>query len=96
MSTKELLQIKKNEIKQIAARHGACNLRVFGSVAKGEDTEQSDIDLLVDIGPETSSWFPAGLISDLEDLLGKKVEVVTEEALYQGIRAEVLSDAKPL
>ncbi|MDO9542952.1 MAG: nucleotidyltransferase family protein [Kiritimatiellia bacterium] len=96
MSTKELLREKKGEIKQIAARHGAYNLRVFGSVARGEDNSQSDIDLLVDVGPETSSWFPAGLISDLESLLGKRVEVVTDAALYKGIRNAVLSEAEQL
>lgn len=96
MTTKQLLIEKKDEIKQIAVKHGANNVRMFGSVARGEDTAQSDIDLLVDVGSATSSWFPAGLISDLEDLLGKRVEVVTEKALYKGIRATVLSEAKPL
>lgn len=96
MTTKQLLIEKKDEIKQIAVKHGANNVRMFGSVARGEDTAQSDIDLLVDVGSATSSWFPAGLISDLEDLLGKRVEVVTEKALYKGIRDTVLSEAKPL
>lgn len=96
MTTKQLLIQKKDEIKQIAVKHGANNVRMFGSVARGEDTAQSDIDLLVDVGSATSSWFPAGLISDLEDLLGKRVEVVTEKALYKGIRDTVLSEAKPL
>lgn len=96
MSTKELLRAKKDEIEQIAARHGADNLRVFGSVARGEDNAQSDIDFLVDVGPETSSWFPSGLISDLEKLLGKKVEIVTAAGLYKGIRNEVLSEAESL
>jgi len=96
MSTKELLRAKKDEIEQIAARHGAGNLRVFGSVARGEDNTQSDIDILVDVGSETSSWFPSGLISDLENLLGKKVEIVTVAGLYKGIRNKVLSEAEPL
>ena len=96
MTTKQLLIQKKDEIKQIAVKHGANNVRMFGSVARGEDTAQSDIDLLVDVGSATSSWFPAGLISDLEDLLGKRVEVVTAKALYKGIRDTVLSEAKPL
>lgn len=96
MTTKQLLIEKKDEIKQIAVKHGATNVRLFGSVARGEDTGQSDIDLLVDVGSAASSWFPAGLISDLEDLLGKRVAVVTEGALYKGIRDTVLSEAKPL
>ena len=78
MKIDEVLEEKREEIRRIAAMHGAMNVRVFGSVARGEARRDSDIDLLVDTGPETSSWFPAGLVLDLEDILGCKVEVVTE------------------
>ena len=63
-------------------RHGAENVRVFGSVARGEATEDSDIDFLVSTSDRTSPWFPAGLVVDLESLLGCRVQVVTEEGLY--------------
>ena len=90
---KQLLQERCEEILEIAAKHGAFNVRVFGSVARGEETENSDIDFLInyDIN-KISSWFPVGLIHDLEDLLGRKVDVVTETGLKERIRDRVLRD----
>jgi uncharacterized protein len=96
MMLEQLLHEKRDDIKRIAARHGAYNLRVFGSVARGEARPESDIDLLIDVGPTTSSWFPAGLILDLEDLLGRRVEVITEKALNPELRDHVLREAIPL
>jgi uncharacterized protein len=87
---------KRDEIRRIAAKHGATNLRIFGSVARGEARQDSDIDLLIDTAPVTSSWFLAGLILDLEDLLGRHVEVVTEKALPADPQAYVLREAVPL
>jgi uncharacterized protein len=92
----QLLRDKRDDIKRIAARHGAYNLRVFGSVARGEAGPESDIDILIDVRPTTSSWFPAGLILDLEDLLGRHVEVITEKALNAELRDHVLREARPL
>jgi len=92
----QLLREKRDDIKRIAARHGASNIRVFGSVARGEAGPKSDIDILIDVGPTTSSWFPAGLILDLEDLLGRRVEVITEKALNPELRDHVLGEAIPL
>jgi predicted nucleotidyltransferase len=92
----QLLHEKRDDIKGIAARHGAYNIRVFGSVARGEAGPESDIDILIDVGPTTSSWFPAGLILDLEDLLGRRVEVITEKALNPELRDHVLREAIPL
>ena len=83
-------------IHDIAARHGARNVRVFGSVARGEAGPDSDIDLLVDAGPTTSSWFPAGLILDLAQFLGRPVDVVTEKGLNPLLRDRVLKEAIPL
>jgi uncharacterized protein len=91
----QLLREKRDDIKRIAARHGAYNIRVFGSVARGEAGPESDIDILIDVGPTTSSWFPAGLILDLEDLLGRRVEVITEKALNPELRDHVLREAIP-
>lgn len=96
MSIDHILGAKRDEIKRIAARHGASNIRVFGSVARGDAGPESDIDLLIDVGPDTSSWFPAGLILDLEALLGRRVEVVTESALHPYIREHVLREAVQL
>jgi uncharacterized protein len=95
-SLKQLLRQKRDDIKHIAARHGAYNIRVFGSVARGDARPESDIDFLIDAGPITSSWFPAGLILDLEDLLGRRVEVVTEKALNPDLCDHVLREAIPL
>ena len=96
MDIEELVRMKRAEILRIAARHGARNVRMFGSAARGETREGSDIDLVVDAGPETSPWFPAGLILDLEELLGLKVDVVTEEGIYWLLRRRILKEAVPL
>src|SRR3989442_11723663 len=70
----DLLREKREEILRIAEKHGARNVRIFGSVAHGEATEASDIDLLVDTAEQTSPWFPAGLAAELEELLGQRVD----------------------
>ncbi len=92
----QMLEEKREEIRRIAAIHGATNVRVFGSVARGEARQDGDLDLLVDTGPETSSWFPAGLVLDLEEILGCKVEVVTEKGLNPYLKERVLQEAQPL
>jgi len=92
----QLIRAKRDEILRIADKHGARNVRVFGSVARGEARPESDVDFLIDAGPVTSSWFPAGLVVDLQDLLGRPVEVVTENGLNPLIRERVLEEAVPL
>jgi hypothetical protein len=96
MNIRQLLNTKRDEIRSIAANHGAFNVRIFGSVVRGEAGPDSDVDFLIDAGPTTSSWFPAGLILDLEEILGRPVEVVTEKALNPYIREQVLREAIPL
>ena len=96
MSIYNLLKSKKEEILKLAEKHGAYNIRIFGSVARGEADEKSDIDFLVDIGRNISSWFPAGLVIDLENLLKLKVDIATVKALKPRIRDKVLKEAKPL
>ena len=96
MTVQQLLHEKRNEIRQVALRHGVNRVRVFGSVARGEARPDSDVDLLITVGAATSPWFPGGLIVDLEKLLGRKVEVVTERALNPLIRETVLKDAVEL
>lgn len=90
------LQEKRDEILAIAAKHGALNVRVFGSVVRGEATPESDVDFLIDLGEKRSPWFPTGLIRDLESLLGRKVDVVTERSVHYFIRDQILREAKPL
>jgi len=95
----ELVQVirsKRAEIERIAAKHGARNVRVFGSVARGDARTDSDVDFLIDAGPVTSSWFPAGLVLDLQELLGRRVEVVTEQGLDPLLRDRVLREAVPI
>ena len=95
MHIEELIHQRRDEIQRIAAEHGVTRLRVFGSVARGEAWPDSDLDLLIEVGPTTNSWFPAGLIMDLEQLLGCRVDVVTEQALSPRLREAVLRDARP-
>ncbi len=96
MTLKQLIAEKRDEIVGIAAKHGARNVRLFGSAARGEERPDSDVDLLVDAGPTTSSWFPAGLILDLQQILGRPVEIVTEKGLNPLIKQRVLQEAIPL
>ena len=72
MDIKQQIQEKRDEICAIAAKHGAYNIRIFGSVVRGQAGPDSDIDFLIDAGPTTSSWFPAGLILDLQKILGRR------------------------
>lgn len=92
----ELLQEKRDEIQRIAATHGAYNLRVFGSIARGDARPDSDVDFLISVGPKTTSWFPGGLVADLEQLLGRRVDVVTDRSLSRLIRDQVVGEAVPL
>lgn len=96
MKIEELIQEKREDILRIAQTHGAFNVRVFGSAARGETGPESDVDFLVDVGPKHSSWFPAGLTLDLENLLGHHVDVATSDALHWFIRDRVLQEARPL
>ncbi len=92
----DLLKNNRDEILRLAAKHGALNVRVFGSCVRDESTPQSDVDFLVDAAPIHSSFFPGGLLADLQDLLGRPVDVVTEKALHWYIRERVLAEAVPL
>lgn len=97
MMLNDLTPATKEKIKEIAAQHGAFNVRVFGSVARGQADQNSDLDLLVDYDlDKISPWFPVRLIRDLENLLGIKVDVVTTEGLKDRIRDEVLQESLSL
>jgi len=90
------LRTYRENILAIAARRGARNVRIFGSVARGEADAQSDIDFLVELEPGRSLFDLGGLVMDLRVLLHRRVDVVTEKGLRQRIRQRVLKDAVPL
>lgn len=96
MTLQELRMTKRDEILRIAAKRGAGNIRIFGSVARGESDSSSDIDFLVDLEAERSLFDLSGLLIDLEAALHTKVDVVTERGLRARIRERVLREAVPL
>lgn len=96
MNLKKLLEQKREEIFKIAAEHGAFNIRIFGSVARGEEREDSDIDFLVEMETGRSLLDRIGLMQDLEDLLQRKVDVATQKTLREYFRDRVLKEAIPL
>ena len=96
MGVNELLKNKRDEILRVAAKHGARNVRVFGSVARGEANDKSDVDFLVEMPQGSSLLARAALLVDLEELLGRRVDVATERALRPLIRERVLRDAVPI
>ncbi len=96
MTITESRTASKPEILRLAARYGARNVRVFGSVARGEGDEQSDVDFLVDLEPGRSLFDLGGLLIALERLLGRPVDVVTEKGLRPRIREQVRASAVEL
>ncbi len=90
------LRRRREEILRVAARHGARDVRVFGSVARGEDDGDSDVDFLVEMEPGRSLLDMGGLLMDLQDLLGCKVDVASAGGLRERIRDRVLGEAVPL
>jgi predicted nucleotidyltransferase len=96
MTIAELLKTRRDEILAIAERHGASNVRIFGSVARGEAGPDNDVDLLVDLERGPTLIDHGQLQVDLEGLLGRQVDVVTERGLLSHLRARVLEEAVPL
>lgn len=96
MRIETLLKEKRERILDVAEKHGAKNVRVFGSVARSEADEASDIDFLVDMEPGRSLFDMGGLLMDLRDLLDCHVDIVTEKGLRERIRARVMQEATPL
>ena len=92
----DLVKSRRDEIMAVARRHGVTRVRVFGSMARGDAGPTSDLDLLVDVGPDASPWFPGGLAAELESILGLPVQIVTERGLDQLLRDRVLKEAVPL
>ena len=96
MPKDNLLSEKREEILRIAAKHGARNVRVFGSAATGELREGSDVDILVDLDPGRSLLDLAGLMLELQELLGRPVDIGTAKGLKPRYRQRILSEAVPL
>ena len=94
--TLEELRRQKDRIVALAERHGAHNVRVFGSLARGQANPESDVDLVVDFERGRSLMDHGELMMDLEEVLGCRVEVVSERGLRDRFRARVLADAVPL
>ena len=96
MGIGELLSDQREEILRVAQKHGARNVRVFGSAARGEFGPGSDVDILVDLEEGRTLFDLGGLLMDLQSLLGCEVDVVTEQGLRRRIRAGILEEAVPL
>ena len=96
MSKRQLVQSKREEILSLARKHGAVAIKLFGSTARGEEAESSDVDFVVELEPGRSLLDLGGLQSDLERLLGCAVDVVTVQGLRERIRGRVLAEAVPV
>lgn len=96
MTVAELLNANREQVISLAKEHGARNVRIFGSVARGDDREDSDVDFLVDFESDRSLLDYVGLLQDLQDLLGKRVELAQPTSLHPLIRDQILSEARAL
>ena len=96
MTASDTLKRHRADVLKLAAKYGATDIRVFGSVARGDSDDLSDIDLLVRMTPGRSVFDIGGLLMDLQDLLGRRVDVVTERGLRPRIREQVLREAVPI
>ena len=96
MSGLELLGAKRAEVLRIAEQNGAHNVRIFGSMARGDADERSDVDFLVDLEPGRSLFDHGRLLAELQELLGLPVDVVTERGLRPVARERILHEAIPL
>ena len=91
-----LIESNRSEILALAGRHGIRDVRVFGSMARGGADDASDVDLLVSLPPDKTGLALGGLLMDVQDLLQRRVEVVTERGLHPALRDRVLREAQPL
>ena len=96
MITRESIQRHRNAILEIARRYGAHDVRIFGSVARGDSTDVSDLDLIVRFDPGRSLFDHGGLLMDLRELLGARVDVIDEEGMRPRFRRHVMKEAIPL
>ena|SRR5437667_2766980 len=96
MITTADIRARRDEIIAIGKRYGAFNFRIFGSVARGDATDQSDLDLIVKFEPDRSLLDHGGLLMDLRELLQMKVDVIDEDGMRPRFRDNVLKEALPL
>ena len=96
MTAAEVLRARRKDVLRLASARGAHTVRVFGSVARGEAGADSDIDLLIDVEPGRSLLDVVGLWQDLEALLGRRVDLLTEAGLHPYLRERILREARPL
>jgi hypothetical protein len=96
MTLKNVLKQRRHEIIRIANQYGAHNIRIFGSVGKETERPDSDVDFLVDLQKERSLMDLGGMVFDLQQLLGRNVDIVTENGLHWYIKEAVLKEAGPL
>lgn len=94
--TLDALRERRAEILAVCARHGVGQVSVFGSLARNAAGPQSDLDLLVELTGSRTPWWPGGLVADLEDLLGIKVDITTRSALSHLVRDQILAEAVEL
>lgn len=91
-----LIEAHRSEILALAERHGLRNVRVFGSMARGDATDRSDVDLLVTLPPDRTGLALGGLLADVQNLLHRRVDVVTERGLHPALRGRILKEAQRL
>ena len=91
-----LIEAHRTQLLTLARQRGVTGVKVFGSMSRSEGRDDSDVDLLVTLAPGTSALALGGLLLDAQDLLGRRVDVVTEASLHPDLRARVLADAQPL
>lgn len=96
MTLAELQETKRDQILAIGRHHGVTSVKVFGSFARNQVRPDSDLDLLIEAGSATTPFFPGGLIADLEEKLGRKVDVVEDAALHHLLRDRIRAEAVPL
>lgn len=91
-----LIESHRSELRTLAQRYGLRSIKVFGSMARDDADDESDVDLLVETGPETSGFTLGALLMDIQDLLHRRVDIVTPNALHPAMRARVLKEARPI
>lgn len=96
MGIEQILEQKREDILKIASRYGARKVRIFGSVVRGEDRPDSDVDFLVELEDGRSLMDLGGLLMDLQKLLGRNVDIVTEKGLHWYIKQQVIREARPI
>lgn len=96
MPVHPLIEAHRTELLALASRRGVTGVRVFGSMSRGDASDDSDVDLLVTLTPGTSALALGGLLLDAQELLGRRVDVVTEASLHPALREQVVASSVPL